>query len=67
MHHGQTSHLVVALGLQESLVSMERVVWDALGNVAIIEVVALGAVDAVHIVFLQIKSHNYNYKCLSKS
>ena len=54
VHDSQASHLVVTFRLQESLVCLKRVVWDALGNVCVVEIVTLGAVDAVHIVSLQI-------------
>ena len=49
MHDGETSHLVVSLRLREALVRSERVVWNALGNESLVEVVALRPVQSVHI------------------
>mgnify|MGYP001626541949 CR=1 FL=1 len=51
MHDGQAGHLPIATLLSEILVSPHRIVWHTLFEEGLIEVIALGAVQSVHIIF----------------
>ena len=48
VHDGEARHLPVSARLYEHLIGALRVEWHALGDVALVEVVALGPAETVH-------------------
>ena len=58
MNHCESGHLPFTFLLDESVVCSQCVVCDALVDVVLIEVVALGAIDSVHLLLFFLLINN---------